>query len=235
MAAPEIVTLELPEEETENFGFMALGRDAILTVDNAIENPASSSNLLSIANGRGLFAIAITGGFIVSSTSTLRQKFSDADKTLRGLVHHIPEPLQFLTFTSDEQHLIVVGQAGGTAWYFVDDLRQEGANPRGFFRKGPLLDIKCNPQNGKSAAVLASNRTVYHIDLPSSSLTRLSKGQATSFDWASNGQQLVVGNTDGVLTQYTIAGEAVARVLPPPDIEDKFVVGSHLRLMDRIP
>ncbi|KAK9314699.1 hypothetical protein V1524DRAFT_135784 [Lipomyces starkeyi] len=203
---------------------MALGKDAILTVENAIENPASSSNLLSIANGRGLFAIAITGGFIVSSTSTLRQKFSDADKTLRGLVHRIPEPLQFLTFTSDEQHLIVVGQAGGTAWYFVDDLRQEGAKPQGFFRKGPLLDIKCNPRNGKSAAVLASNGTVYHIDLPSSSLTRLSKGQVTSFDWASNGQQLVVGNTDGVLTQYTIAGETVAQVLPPSDIEDKFVI-----------
>ncbi|KAK9356018.1 hypothetical protein V1523DRAFT_293232 [Lipomyces doorenjongii] len=210
--------------DEQNFGFMALGKDAILTVENEIENPASSSNLLSIANGKGLFAIAITGGFIVGSTSTLRQKFSDTDKTLRGPVHPVPEPLQFLTFTSDEQHLIVVGQAGGTAWYFVNDLKQEGAKPRGFFRRGPLLDIKCNPRNGKSAAVLASNRTVYHIDLPSSALTRLSNGQATSFDWASNGKQLIVGNTDGVLIQYTIAGEAVARVLPPPDVEDKFVI-----------
>jgi hypothetical protein len=50
-------------------------------------------------------------------------------------------------------------------------------------------------------------------------------------DWASNGQQLVVGNTDGVLTQYTIAGETVAQVLPPSDIEDKFgMQAAHVRV-----
>ncbi|KAK9240605.1 hypothetical protein V1525DRAFT_175471 [Lipomyces kononenkoae] len=224
MAAPELVSVEFPEEETENFGFMALGRDAVLTVENALENPAGSSNLLAIANGRGLFAIAITGGFIVNQTSTLRDKFADADKTLSGLVHHIPEPVQFLTFTSDERHLIVVGQAGGMAWYFVDDLRQNDAKPRGFFRKGPLLDIKCNPRNGTSVAVLAGNRNVYHIDLPTSSLTTVSTGEASSFDWAANGQQLIVGHTDGVLTQHTVSGETLAQVPPPPDVEQKFVL-----------
>ncbi|KAK9258944.1 hypothetical protein V1519DRAFT_298676 [Lipomyces tetrasporus] len=204
---------------------MALGKDALLTLESPIENPASSSNLLSIANGRGLYTVAVTGGFVVGSTSSLRQKFSDQDKTLRGLVHYIPEPLQFLSFTSDEQHLVVVGQAGGTAWYLVDDLRQEGAKPRGFFRKGPLLDIKPNPKNGKSIAVLAGNRIVYLIDLPSGSSTRMSDGgNAASFDWASNGQQIIVGNTEGVLTEYTIAGETLGHVDPAPDVEDKFVI-----------
>ncbi|KAK9247049.1 hypothetical protein V1506DRAFT_505006 [Lipomyces tetrasporus] len=60
--APEIVTVELPEEETELLGccivvdittdvgmtrilgFMALGKDALLTLESPIENPASSSN-----------------------------------------------------------------------------------------------------------------------------------------------------------------------------------------------
>ncbi|KAK9325009.1 hypothetical protein V1517DRAFT_315751 [Lipomyces orientalis] len=224
-AAPEIVTVELPEEETENFGFMALGKDALLTLESPIENPTSSSNLLSIANGRGLYAVAVTGGFVVGSTSSLRQKFSDQDKTLRGLVHYIPEPLKFLSFTSDEQHLVVVGQAGGMAWYFVDDLRQEGAKPRGFFRKGPLLDMKPNPTNGKSIAVLAGNRIVYLIDLPSGSSTRISDGgNAASFDWASTGQQIIVGNTEGVLTEYTVAGETVGHVDPAPDVQDKFVI-----------
>ncbi|KAK9369919.1 hypothetical protein V1509DRAFT_645146 [Lipomyces kononenkoae] len=224
MAAPELVSVEFPEEETENFGFMALGKDAVLTVDNALEDPAGSSNLLAIANGRGLFAIAVSGGFIVNQTSTLRDKFADPDKTLAGLVHHIPEPVQFLTFTSDERHLIVVGQAGGMAWYFVDNLRQQDAKPRGFFKKGPLLDIKCNPRNGTSVAVLAGNRNVYHIDLPTSSLTTVSSGQASSFDWAANGQQLVVGHTDGVLIQHTISGETLTQIAPPPDIQDKFII-----------
>jgi hypothetical protein len=41
---------------------MALGKDALLTLESPIENPASSSNLLSIANGRGLYTVAVTGG-----------------------------------------------------------------------------------------------------------------------------------------------------------------------------
>jgi hypothetical protein len=45
---------------------------------------------------------------------------------------------------------------------------------------------------------------------------------ANSVDWASNGQQIIVGNTEGVLTEYTIAGETLGHVDPAPDVEDKF-------------
>lgn len=49
---------------------MSLGKDAAVTLENPIKEPEYSSNLLTIANGRGLFAVAVTGGTICSSYDT---------------------------------------------------------------------------------------------------------------------------------------------------------------------
>ncbi|KAK9479686.1 hypothetical protein V1514DRAFT_14408 [Lipomyces japonicus] len=219
MGSPKIIEDDFPEKETEDFGFRALSKEPI-QIKSPVVDPSSQSKLLAIAITKGLYAIAVAEGFITGTTKSLRQKFTDADKTLEGTLHRIPQKIKFILFTADELYLLVVAETGIIAWYAVDDLKSESLTPKGVFKRGVLKDIKVNPGNGKSVAVLAVNDIVYLIDLPTKSIAPLSVKGATSFDWALDGHSVIVGDKQGVLTEYDTKDELFVVYSNEPEPEN---------------
>ncbi|KAK9465304.1 hypothetical protein V1512DRAFT_266409 [Lipomyces arxii] len=212
---------ELEEVETEDFGFIGLGKDGV-SLANPLLNPPSSSSLLTISNANAVFAAVVTNGFITGSTQDIHNAFNSSHQIYSGTVHAVPGQITFITFTSDEDHLLVARSIGGMAWYATSDLSDPNSKPRGFLNHGKLLDIRPCPTDGELVAVLADSHAVYSVNLQTSHTTKI-LDDATTFDWAQNGKELIIGNKQGIISQCTVSGELISSIQPPPDIENKYI------------
>ncbi|KAK9449729.1 uncharacterized protein V1518DRAFT_414495 [Limtongia smithiae] len=225
MAEPEIIVDDLPEEETESFGFISFAKDAVIAVDNPIANPPAYSSLFAIASGCGLFALAVTGGFMVGRTVDLRTRFASTAKSVTGVpIIPVPEQITALKFTFDEKRVIVVGSQGSIAWFTVESCISQGAksHPEGIRKAGLVTDVKCNPANGHVVALLTSTGVVYRLDVPSGVIVQMSPAGVTAFDWAHNGRMIIAGNKDGILVQYDLQGNSSLN-LPHPEVDFTYV------------
>ncbi|KAK9470458.1 uncharacterized protein V1510DRAFT_278260 [Dipodascopsis tothii] len=200
---------ELPEIETEAYGFTALGKDAVVEAVRPIADPAPWSKLLAVANGRGLFAAAGADGFVVDTLETLRQAFAAGDKKYTGATHAVAGTVSYVGFTSDERYLLVATVEGDLSYYAIDGL-SAGTAPINTL-KVQVRELRPNPLNGAEIAILGADGVLTVANIAAASSTKIAEG-VTAFDWSPKGKQLVVGNAAGELVQYTPAGEPRAQI-----------------------
>ncbi|KAK9464088.1 uncharacterized protein V1516DRAFT_669519 [Lipomyces oligophaga] len=218
MTALKLVATELPEEETEDFGFCALGKDAVVRINDPAVDPPGASNLLSIANKSGYFAVAVSKGFFLAKLQDMRDCFMNSKHEFKPeFVNSVPEDLQFIAFTSDEKHLLVVSVSGILSWYSTESLFQASSEPVWLQRLNlEITDLKANPRFGSVVAALTASKSIIVLDVNSKNKVELVSEDATCFDWSGNGDYLIVGSTSGSLNKYKISG-ARSDIIPLPE------------------
>ncbi|KAK8049544.1 nucleoporin [Apiospora phragmitis] len=106
---------------TETLGFLSIAGDAKVRFTSAWSPaPAQNASLLTIASWKGLVAAAGPDGLTIATTENVRKAFSgpkDGDSDFRSFNPELKLPLPTricqLTFTSDENYLVLSAENGG--------------------------------------------------------------------------------------------------------------------------
>ncbi|KAK8089091.1 nucleoporin [Apiospora hydei] len=129
---------DLEVVSTETLGFLSIAGDAKVRFTSAWSPaPAQNASLLTIASRKGLVAAAGPDGLTIATTENVRKAFSgpkDGDSEFRSfnpeLKLPVPTRICQLTFTADENYLILSAEnGGGLAVYNVETLLQGSTNP----------------------------------------------------------------------------------------------------------
>ena len=226
--------------QTEGLGFLTLAGDAKLRLTSQWSPPpAPTASLLSIASRKGLVAAAGPDSVILASTESVRKAFEKPEENgseIRSFDPQlrIPVPIRIcqLTFTADENYLILSAeQGGGLAVYEVQSLLQ-GATQASF-------EI---PTNGESLRALLPNPSLEKADLcavvtnegkllmanmkardfaPGSN-GQILREQVSCISWSTKGKQLVAGLGDGTIVQMTPEGNVKAEFPRPPSLDASY-------------
>ncbi|TQV99767.1 hypothetical protein IF1G_01982 [Cordyceps javanica] len=154
---------QLPTIQTEALGFQSIAGDAKIRLTSPwTQPPPSSASLLSIAPKRGLAAAAGPDYIAFATTESIRKTFEapkEGDSDVRSYAPQlkIPMPMRIsqLTFTADENYLLLSAESGGgLAVYEVQSLLQ-GATSSAFEL----------PTSGQALRALAPNPTAEKAEL----------------------------------------------------------------------
>ncbi|KAK9454217.1 hypothetical protein V1511DRAFT_503065 [Dipodascopsis uninucleata] len=213
--AHKVVDDELAEVETEDFGFLALGKDSTVNIENAVKDPDTRARQLAIANSKGVVAIVIENGFIVDSTASIRKKFEGDDKMYNtgdgGIMNRCPHAVDMIMFSADEQLLLAANIAKGAVYvYDIDSMKVSSSTPLYSFILGKAIsDLRPNPAHGNSVAILAQDGSLTHLDIKTNSTSILHRSGITAFEWLLDGNSYLVGEATGEVKVISTSSECV--------------------------
>jgi len=214
-------------------GFLGIAGEAKvrLTSSWAGAPPTKHAALLSIASRRGLVAAAGPDAVVLANTQTVRKAFESPRDGTSEIRHvnpelRLPMPMRvsILSFTADENFLLLSAESGGgLAVYSVDSLLQSSTQSAFELATNgeSLRALAPNPTREKAGlcAVLTEGGNLYMANLMDRTLVML-KSQVSSVSWSNRGKQLVAGLADGLIAQITPEGETKAMIPKPPSIPD---------------
>ncbi|KAK7951461.1 nuclear pore complex subunit [Apiospora aurea] len=233
---------DLEVVSTETLGFLSIAGDAKVRFTSAWSPaPAQNASLLTIASRKGLVAAAGPDGLTIATTENVRKAFSgpkDGDSEFRSfnpeLKLPVPTRICQLTFTADENYLILSAEnGGGLAVYNVETLLQGPTNP--------AFEIPTNgeslralipnpmPEKGELCAVVTDKGNLLIADMKNKDFVagkngQILKDQVSCAAWSTKGKQLVAGLGDGTIQQMTPTGDLKATIPKPPSLNGSFFV-----------
>jgi nucleoporin NUP159 len=198
-----------------------------------IDAPAQTASLLSIASRKGLVAAGGPDAVHIATTEAVRKAFTSdkvGDNEIRPYQPTIRLPLPVrisqLTFTADEQYLVLSAESGGgLAVYDVQSL-SGGATEATFelsTNGESLRSVAPNPMTAELCAVVTNNGNLLIANLKERTLVsgpngHVLKAQISCAAWSTKGKQLVAGSGDGSLYQMTPDGQEKAHIPKPPSL-----------------
>ncbi|KAK4132426.1 hypothetical protein BT67DRAFT_451188 [Trichocladium antarcticum] len=222
--------------QTEGLGFLSIAGDAKVQLTSKWSPaPAPTASLLSIASRIGLVAAAGPDAIHIATTESVRKAFEaerDGDSEARPFTPQakVPLPIRIsqLTFTADEQYLILSAETGGgLAVYDVQALTQ-GATQSAFelnTNSETLRALVPNPMPEAAAfcAVVTNNGNLYMANLAEQKLVSGPSGptlrsQVACAAWSTKGKQLVAGMADGTIYQMKPDGTEKGHIPKPPSL-----------------
>ncbi|KAI5466251.1 hypothetical protein BGZ63DRAFT_347748 [Mariannaea sp. PMI_226] len=227
---------DLETIQTEALGFLSIAGDSKVRLTSSWEQiPSSTSSLLSIASQKGLVAAAGPDQVILASTESVRKAFEapkDGESDIRGFEPQlkIPMPMRVshLSFTADENYLILSAESGGgLAVYEVQSLLQNATNsafelPTNGETLRALIPNP-TPEKAELCAIVTNNGNLYMANLKERRISNPLKNQVSCVSWSSKGKQLCAGLANGSITQMTPEGETKAEIPKPPNVGDHHV------------
>ncbi|RDA92867.1 hypothetical protein CP533_2851 [Ophiocordyceps camponoti-saundersi (nom. inval.)] len=231
---------DLETIQTEALGFLSVAGDAKVRLTTPWSSlPAPTSSLLSIASRKGLVAAAGPDQVVIAKTDAVRKalespKEGDSDvRTFENnkIVTPMPMRISQLSFTADENHLILSAEAGGgLAVYEVQSFAQGIARPSFELATGgeSLRSLAPNPTPEKAelCAVVTNGGNLHMANLKEKRISNVLRSQVSCISWSAKGKQLCAGLADGTIHQMTPDGEAKAEIPKPPSLAGDYHVSS---------
>ncbi|SPJ75075.1 related to nucleoporin [Fusarium torulosum] len=227
---------DLETIQTEDLGFLSIAGDAKVRLTSAWPSlPSSTASLLSVASRKGLVAAAGPDQVVIATTESVRKAFEtpkDGDSDIRSFEPQlkIPMPMRVsqLSFTADENYLILSAESGGgLAVYEVQSLLSGSTNSAfELSTNGETLRAMIpNPTSEKAelCAIVTNNGNLHMANLKERQISNPLKNQVSCVSWSSKGKQLCAGLGDGTIFQMTPEGEGKGEIPAPPNVGDVHV------------
>ncbi|KAF4453871.1 hypothetical protein F53441_3557 [Fusarium austroafricanum] len=224
---------DLETIQTEDLGFLSIAGDAKVRLTSAWSSlPSSTASLLSVASRKGLVAAAGPDQVIIATTESVRKAFEtpkDGDSDIRGFEPQlkIPMPMRVsqLSFTADENYLILSAESGGgLAVYEVQSLLNGSTNSAfELSTNGETLRAMIpnpTPEKAELCAIVTNNGNLHMANLKDRQISNPLKNQVSCVSWSSKGKQLCAGLGNGTIFQMTPEGEGKAEIPKPPNVGD---------------
>lgn len=217
--------------DLQDLGFLSIAGDAKLRLTSAWSPlPAPTSSLLSVASRKGLVAAAGPDQIIIATTESVRKGFEaekDGDSDIRKFSPQLTLPMPMrvsqLSFTADENYLILSAESGGgLAVYEVQSLLSGTTKPA--FELGTngeslrVLAPNPTPEKAELCAIVTVNGNLYMANLKDRRISDPLKNQVSCVSWSSKGKQLCAGLANGTIHQMTPEGEAKAEIPQAPNM-----------------
>ncbi|KAM0305758.1 hypothetical protein HYE67_008297 [Fusarium culmorum] len=219
--------------QTDDLGFLSIAGDAKVRLTTPWESlPSSTASLLSIASRKGLVAAAGPDQVVIATTESVRKAFEasqDGDTDIRNFEPQlkIPMPMRVsqLSFTADENYLILSAESGGgLAVYEVQSLLSGSTNSAfELSTNGETLRAMIpnpTPEKAELCAIVTNNGNLHMANLKERQISSPLKNQVSCVSWSSKGKQLCAGLGDGTIFQMTPEGEGKGEIPRPPDMDD---------------
>ncbi|KAJ4016860.1 hypothetical protein NW766_005061 [Fusarium irregulare] len=219
--------------QTDDLGFLSIAGDAKVRLTSPWTSlPSSTASLLSVASRKGLVAAAGPDQVIIATTESVRKAFEapqDGDSEVRGFEPQlkIPMPMRVsqLSFTADENYLILSAESGGgLAVYEVQSLLSGSTNSAfELSTSGETLRAMIpNPTSEKAelCAIVTNNGNLHMANLKDRQISNPLKNQVSCVSWSAKGKQLCAGLGDGTIFQMTPEGEGKGEIPKPPNVDD---------------
>ncbi|KAM0353602.1 hypothetical protein ACHAPU_001615 [Fusarium lateritium] len=224
---------DLETIQTEDLGFLSIAGDAKVRLTSAWSSlPSSTASLLSIASRKGLVAAAGPDQVVIATTESVRKAFEtpkDGDSDIRTfepqLKISMPMRVSQLSFTADENYLILSAESGGgLAVYEVQSLLSGSTNSAFELSTNgeTLRALIPNPTSEKAelCAIVTNNGNLHMANLKERQISNPLKDQVSCVSWSSKGKQLCAGLGDGTIFQMTPEGEGKGEIPKPPNVGD---------------
>ncbi|GKU12763.1 unnamed protein product [Fusarium langsethiae] len=219
--------------QTDDLGFLSIAGDAKVRLTTPWESlPSSTASLLSIASRKGLVAAAGPDQVVIATTESVRKAFEapqDGDTDIRNFEPQlkIPMPMRVsqLSFTADENYLILSAESGGgLAVYEVQSLLSGSTNSAfELSTNGETLRAMIpnpTPEKAELCAIVTNNGNLHMANLKERQISNPLKNQVSCVSWSSKGKQLCAGLGDGTIFQMTPEGEGKGEIPRPPNMDD---------------
>ncbi|KAG5436915.1 hypothetical protein PCANB_001325 [Pneumocystis canis] len=237
------IEVELEEQDTDNFGFLSLQRNAYIQLEEIFvdKTPRYNASLLCIGNKNGYYASGIPSGFVFGTTVSLRESLKG--RAVKRIVEHNPlsiihiqEKIVNVSFSADEQYLIVTTEESKIMFYNTQILLQRNnyLQPEFVFQIEDVKDVLPNPVDSNVTAVLTFFGNLYIINSSQRSISEPLVNNVTSISWSQKGKQIVCGTSDGKLAQYTPDGLLKAVIDKSRSLSDAYYVSSILWLENHV-
>lgn len=157
------------------------------------------------------------------------EKPKDGDSDIREFEPQlkIPMPMRVsqLSFTADENYLILSAESGGgLAVYEVQSLLSGSTNSAfELSTNGETLRAMIpnpTPEKAELCAIVTNNGNLHMANLKERQISSVLKNQVSCASWSSKGKQLCAGLGDGTIFQMTPEGEGKGEVPKPPSVGD---------------
>jgi nucleoporin NUP159 len=137
----------------------------------------------------------------------------------------MPMRVSQLSFTADENYLILSAESGGgLAVYEVQSLLSGSTNSAfELSTNGETLRAMIpNPTSEKAelCAIVTNNGNLHMANLKERQISNPLKNQVSCVSWSSKGKQLCAGLGDGTIFQMTPEGEGKGEIPAPPNVGD---------------
>ena len=194
--------------------------------------PSSTASLLSIASRRGLVAAAGPDQIIIAQTDAVRKALEapkDGDSDARSFEPQLKISMRTrvsqLSFTADENYLILSAESGGgLAVYEVDSLLRGSTNSAFELSTNgeTLRALSPNPTPEKAGlcAIVTGNGNLHMANLQERAFSNVLKAQVSCVSWSSKGKQLCAGMANGTIFQMTPEGEGKGEIPSPPSLSN---------------
>ncbi|KAG8674418.1 hypothetical protein FPOAC2_00434 [Fusarium poae] len=219
--------------QTDDLGFLSIAGDAKVRLTSPWESlPSSTASLLSIASRKGLVAAAGPDQVVIATTESVRKAFEapqDGDTDVRNFEPQlkIPMPMRVsqLSFTADENYLILSAESGGgLAVYEVQSLLSGSTNSAfELSTNGETLRAMIpnpTPEKAELCAIVTNNGNLHMANLKERQISNPLKNQVSCASWSTKGKQLCAGLGDGTIFQMTPEGEGKDEIPRPPNMDD---------------
>ncbi|KAJ9139090.1 Nuclear pore complex subunit [Pleurostoma richardsiae] len=235
------VGADLEVIQTEGLGFLSIAGEAKVQLTSRWSPvPAPTASLISIASSKGLVAAASPDVLIIATTESVRKAFQspkNGDSEVRPFEPQaklpLPMRISHLSFTADEQFLIISAeQGGGLAIYDVQALSQ-GSSQTSFelSTNGETLRALVPnpmPEMAELCAIVTNSGKLLMANLKERTLVNSQNGpvlkaQVSCASWSTKGKQLVAGMANGTVSQMTPDGTEKAQIPKPPSLGDYYV------------
>ncbi|KAF5023907.1 hypothetical protein F66182_4029 [Fusarium sp. NRRL 66182] len=224
---------DLETIQTEDLGFLSIAGDAKVRLTSAWSSlPSPTASLLSVASRKGLVAAAGPDQVIIATTESVRRAFEapkDGDSDTRGFEPQLKIPMSMrvsqLSFTADENYLILSAESGGgLAVYEVQTLLSGSTNSAfELSTNGETLRAMIpNPTSERAelCAIVTNNGNLHMANLKDRQISNALKNQVSCVSWSSKGKQLCAGLGNGTILQMTPEGEGKGEIPKPPNVGD---------------
>lgn len=157
------------------------------------------------------------------------EKPKDGDSDIREFEPQlkIPMPMRVsqLSFTADENYLILSAESGGgLAVYEVQSLLSGSTNSAfELSTNGETLRAMIpnpTPEKAELCAIVTNNGNLHMANLKERQISSVLKNQVSCVSWSSKGKQLCAGLADGTIFQMTPEGEGKGEIPKPPSVGD---------------
>jgi nucleoporin NUP159 len=212
----------------QGLGFQSIAGDAKVRLTSSWEPlPSPTSSLLSIAPHKGLVAAAGPDQIVIATTEAVRKAFEapkDGDADARSFEPQLKLPMPMrvsqLTFTADENYLILSAESGGgLAVYEVQSLLS-GATNSAFELASNGESLRAlvpnpTPEKAELCAIVTTNGNLHMANLKERRISDTLRNQVSCISWSAKGKQLCAGSADGTIHQMTPEGEAKGEIPKP--------------------
>ncbi|KAF2001003.1 hypothetical protein P154DRAFT_522002 [Amniculicola lignicola CBS 123094] len=195
--------------------------------------PPQTSNLLSIANKRGILAAGGPDALIIASTDSIRQQLFNPDNTQDVIQFEpdgtIPAPrIRHVAFSASSEDFLVVAaeEGGGLAVYGVEDLLKGNTEPGTQIGTEQIgvraLAPNPNPDFEHLFAVILDSGALAFADISQGQLRSIHADGVTCVSWSARGKAIVAGLENGTAIQYSVEGKHMANIPRPPEVPEGF-------------